>query len=77
LKKQILEVMAQKTRELGSTLQQFLEQTPAARPDIGDYRRVRERTRHLMAEYRLLLEGLHARVSEAHEHVSGPGEKHG
>ncbi|HEV3461815.1 MAG TPA: hypothetical protein VG413_07220 [Candidatus Dormibacteraeota bacterium] len=77
LKKQILQVMAQKTRDLGSALQPFTDQTPAARPDIGDYRRVRERTRHLMAEYRLLLEGLHARVSEAHEHVSGPGEKHG
>lgn len=47
LKKQILQVMAQKTRELGSTLQPFVEQTPAAGPDIGDYGRVRERTRHL------------------------------
>jgi len=27
-----------------------------------------------MTEYRLLLESLHARVSEAHEHVSGAGE---
>jgi hypothetical protein len=77
LKKEILRVMAEKTRDLGAALQPFVEQTPAARPAIGDYRRVRERTRHLMAEYRLLLEGLHARVSEAHGHVSGPGEKHG
>ncbi|HXM52237.1 MAG TPA: hypothetical protein VN913_03050 [Candidatus Binatus sp.] len=74
LKKQILQVMAQKTRELGSALQPFVEQTPAARPALGDYRRVRDRTRHLMTEYRLLLERLHARVSEAHEHVSGAGE---
>lgn len=77
LTKQILQIMAQKTRDLGSLLQPFTEQTPAARPDIGDYRRVRQRTRHLIAEYRLLLEGLHTRVSEAREHVSGPGEKHG
>ena len=74
LKKEILQVMAEKTRELGSALQPFVEQTPAARPVIGDYRRVRERTRHLMTEYRLLLERLHKRVSEAHEHVNGAGE---
>ena len=36
LKKQILRVMAEKTRELGKALQPFMEQT--------------ERTRHLMAE---------------------------
>ncbi|HVS05346.1 MAG TPA: hypothetical protein VHK65_04175 [Candidatus Dormibacteraeota bacterium] len=74
LKKEILQVMAEKIRELGSALQPFVEQTPAARPAIGDYRRVRERTRHLMTEYRLLLERLHERVSEAHEHVNGAGE---
>lgn len=74
LKKEILRVMAQKTRELGSALQPFVEQTPAARPALGDYRRVRDRTRHLMTEYRLLLERLHARVSEAHGRVSGAGE---
>lgn len=75
LKKQILQVMAEKTRDLGSALQPFVEQTPAARPAIGDYRRVRERTRHLMSEYRLLLERLHESVSEAHGHVNGAGEK--
>ncbi len=74
LKRQILQVIAEKTRELGSALQPFVEQTPAARPALGDYRRVRERTRHLMTEYRLLLERLHERVSEAHEHVNGAGE---
>jgi hypothetical protein len=74
LKTEILRVMAEKTRELGTTLQPFTEQTPAARPAIGDYRRVRERTRTLMAEYRLLLERLHDRVSEAHEHVNDAGE---
>jgi hypothetical protein len=74
LKTQILRVMAEKTRELGTTLQPFTEQTPTARPAIADYRRVRERTRNLMAEYRSLLERLHDRVSEAHEHVNDAGE---
>jgi len=74
LKEEILRVMAEKTRELGAALQPFVEQTTAAPPAIGDYRRVRERTRHLMAEYRQLLERLHDRVSEAHGHVSGAGE---
>ena len=73
LKKEILRVMAQKTRELGRALQPFMEQTIAARPAIGDYRRVRERTRQLMAEYRLLLDGLHDRVSKAHDRVNGAG----
>jgi hypothetical protein len=50
LKKQILRVMAEKTRELGKVLQPFMDQTTTARPAIGDYRRVPERTRHLMAE---------------------------
>ena len=50
LKRQILLVMAEKTRELGSALQPYVEPTPTARPAIGDYRRVRERTRHLMTE---------------------------
>lgn len=75
LKKQILQVMAAKTRELGSSLQPFIDQRPTARPALGDYRRVRERTRRLMTEYRLLLERLHERVSEAHGHVNGTGER--
>jgi len=75
LKRQILQVMAEKTRELGSVLQPFVEQTPTARPAIGDYRRVRERTRHLMSEYRHLLERLHERVSEAQGRVNGAGER--
>jgi hypothetical protein len=73
LKKEILRVMAEKTREMGTTLQPFVEQT-TPRPAIGDYRRVRERTRALMADYRLLLERLHERVSQAQERVSGAGE---
>jgi hypothetical protein len=73
LKREILCVMAEKTRELGSALQPFVDQTPTARPAIDDYRRVRERTRHLMTEYRQLLGRLHERVSEAHGHVNGAG----
>jgi hypothetical protein len=73
LKREILCVMAEKTRELGSALQPFVEQTPTGRPAIDDYRRVRERTRQLMIEYRHLLGRLHDSVSEAHEHVNGTG----
>ena len=75
LKTQILRVMAEKTRELGTTLQPFTKQSLAARPAIADYRRVRERTRSLMAEYRSLLERLHDRVSEAHEQVNDAGKR--
>jgi hypothetical protein len=75
LKTQILRVMADKTRELGTALQPFTEQTTISRPAIGDYRRVRERTRRLMAEYRLLLESLQDRVSEAHGHVNDAGKR--
>jgi hypothetical protein len=74
LKTQILRVIAEKTRALGAALQPFTEQAATDRPALGDYRRVRERTRHLMTEYRLLLERLQDRVSEAHEHVAGAGE---
>lgn len=73
LKRQILCVMAEKTRELRTALQPFVDQTPSERPAIGDYRRVRERTRQLMTEYRTLMGRLHERVSEAHDHVSGGG----
>jgi hypothetical protein len=73
LKREILCVMAEKARELGSALEPFVGQTVAARPAIDDYRRVRERTRQLMTEYRHLLGRLHDTVSEAHGHVSGAG----
>ncbi|MDQ6712370.1 MAG: hypothetical protein M3Z28_04155 [Candidatus Dormibacteraeota bacterium] len=73
LTRQILGVMAEKTRELGSALQRFVEQAPTARPAIDDYRRVRERTRQLMTEHRQLLGRLQVRVSEAHDHVNGAG----
>jgi len=73
LKREILGVMAEKTRQLGSALQPFVDQTPTERPAIDDYRRVRERTRQLMTEYRHLLGRLQDRVSEAHDHVNGAG----
>jgi hypothetical protein len=66
----VLRVMAGKARELGGMLQPF---TVTDRPPITEYRQVRERTRQLMAEYRLLLERLHETVSEAHEQLDDAG----
>jgi hypothetical protein len=67
----ILRVMAGKARELGTMLQPFTEM---ARPPITEYRQVRERTRQLMTDYRLLLERLHDTVVEAHDHLDGAGK---
>jgi hypothetical protein len=68
----ILRVMAGKARELGTMLQPFTEM---ARPPITEYRQVRERTRQLMTDYRLLLERLHDTVAEAHDHLDDAGKK--
>jgi hypothetical protein len=68
----ILRVMAGKARELGTTLQPFTE---TARPPITEYRQVRERTRQLMTDYRLLLERLHDTVAEATDHLDDAGKK--
>jgi hypothetical protein len=68
----ILRVMAGKARELGTMLQPFTEM---ARPPITEYRQVRERTRQLMMDYRLLLERLHDTVVEAHDHLDDAGKK--
>jgi hypothetical protein len=67
----ILRVMAGKTRELGTMLGPFTE---TVRPPITEYRQVRERTRQLMLDYRLLLERLHATVTEAHDHLGDAGK---
>ncbi len=67
----ILRVMAGKARELGVMLQPFTDTT---RPPITEYRQVRERTRKLMLDYRLLLERLHDTVTEAHEHLEDAGK---
>jgi hypothetical protein len=45
-----------------------------ARPPITEYREVRERTRQLMTDYRVLLERLHDTVAEAHEHLEDAGK---
>ena len=71
LRAMILRVMAGKARELGTMLQPFGE---TARPPITEYREVRERTRQLMTDYRLLLERLHDTVAEAHEHLEDAGK---
>jgi hypothetical protein len=68
----ILRVMAAKARELGTMLQPFTEM---ARPPITEYRQVRDRTRQLMLDYRMLLERLHDTVAEAHEHLDDAGKK--
>src|ERR1700693_4735570 len=71
LRAMILRVMAGKARELGTMLQPFGE---TARPAMSEYREVRDRTRQLMTDYRLLLERLHATVAEAHEHLEDAGK---
>jgi len=68
----ILQVMSGKARELGAMLQPFTE---TARPPITEYRQVRERTRRLMLDYRVLLERLHDTVAEAHDHLDDAGKK--
>jgi hypothetical protein len=68
----IMRVMAGKARELGTMLLPFTE---TARPPITEYREVRERTRQLMLDYRLLLERLHETVAEAHDHLDDAGKK--
>ena len=71
LRAEILRVMAGKARELGTMLQPFTETT---RPAIADYRHVRQRTKQLMLDYRLLLERLHDTVAEAHDHLEDAGK---
>lgn len=71
LRAEILRVMAGKARELGTMLQPFTETT---RPAIADYRHVRQRTKQLMQDYRLLLERLHDTVAEAHDHLEDTGK---
>ena len=72
LRAHILRVMAGKARELGTMLQPFTE---TDRPPITAYRQVRERTRQLMHDYRLLLERLHDTVAEAHDHLDDAVKK--
>ena len=67
LKVQILGVMAEKTRELSAALQPFLDQSVEGRPPISDYRLVRNRTRQLIADYRVLLARLHQTMAQTGE----------
>ncbi|TMD80720.1 MAG: hypothetical protein E6I74_13570 [Chloroflexi bacterium] len=67
LKVQILGVMAQKTRELSDALQPFLDRSAEGRPPISDYRQVRNRTRQLITDYRVLLARLHQTMSQTSE----------
>jgi hypothetical protein len=67
LKVQILGVMAEKTRELSAALQPFLDHSTQGRPPISDYRVVRNRTRQLITDYRVLLARLHQTMSQTSE----------
>ena len=55
----MLRAVAEKTRALSEILAPFLVQEPESRPPIGTYRRARERSRQVMADYRTLLDHLH------------------
>ena len=68
----ILRVMAGKARELSAMLQPFTE---TARPSITEYRQVRERTRQLMLDYRVLLERLRDTVAETNDQFDDAGKK--
>jgi hypothetical protein len=67
---QVLKVMAGKTREMVDVLSPFLDEGATVRQPIAEYRRVRDRTRRLIVEYRLLLNRLHDTVSATPEPAS-------
>jgi hypothetical protein len=56
-------MMAGKTREMVDVLSPFLDESAGIKQPIAEYRRVRDRTRRLIVEYRLLLNRLHDTVS--------------
>ena len=56
-----------KTRELSAALQPFLDHSAQGRPPISDYRVVRNRTRQLITDYRVLLARLHQTMSQTSE----------
>jgi hypothetical protein len=63
---QILKVMGEKVRELTADLRPFLEDaTGAGARELGDYRRMGERNRQLMVEYRLLVKRLRETIKAA------------
>src|SRR5207253_1433001 len=67
LKVQILGAMAEKTRELSTALQPFVDHRVERRPAISDYRMVRSRTRQLITDYRVLLARLHQTMAQTGE----------
>jgi hypothetical protein len=69
---EVLKVMATKTQTLVDILRPFLELNEASPRPVTDYRRVRERTRQLMGEYRRLLGRLELNL-EAMDRVAEAG----
>lgn len=62
LKAQVMGVMAEKSKDLVEALRPFVESDPELRPALADYRKLRERTRRLLNDYRVALDRLHATV---------------
>lgn len=69
---QILQVMAEKIRELTVALHPFLQPAELRVSAIEDYRQARMRTRQLLTDYRQLLERLHQTVNESRIGVISP-----
>jgi len=69
---EVLKVMATKTQVLVDILRPFIQLTASGHQPISDYRRVRERTRQLMGEYRQLLSRLELTI-EATDRVADAG----
>jgi hypothetical protein len=64
----ILKVIGEKVRELTAELRPFLEDaTGGGARELGDYRRMGERNRQLMVEYRLLVRRLRETIKAARE----------
>jgi hypothetical protein len=72
---QVLKVMATKTHALVETLHPFLERGARGRQPIDDYRRVRERTRYLIGEYRQLLGRLESSIDSISDAGTGDGSE--
>jgi hypothetical protein len=69
---EVLKAMAAKSQTLVDMLRPFLQLTAASSQPVGEYRRVRERTRQLMGEYRRLLSRLEVNL-EATDRVAEAG----
>ena len=69
---QILQVMAEKIRELTVALHPFSEEAHERARHIEDYRQARVRTRQLLADYRQLLKRLHTTMNDAYAGAAPP-----